>query len=100
MVAMGGGLGLSVDLRKIPADGVKRDDTILFSESAGRFIVTVDPRHRVEFEAGFHAHPCACVGTVTAEPIVKVDGLHAEALMSVSVSDLRAAWKMPFGDLI
>ena len=43
MVAMGGNLGMKIDLARIPIDQVERDDLILFSESAGRFIVTVDP---------------------------------------------------------
>jgi phosphoribosylformylglycinamidine synthase len=100
MVAMGGGLGMHVDLRKVPAEAVGRNDTMLFSESAGRFIVTVDPRRKGEFEAGFSALPCACIGTVTAEPLLKVGGLQGEAAASISVSDLKAAWKKPFGHLI
>jgi phosphoribosylformylglycinamidine synthase len=100
MVAMGGGLGMHVDLRKVPAEAVGRNDTMLFSESAGRFIVTVDPRCKGEFEAGFSALPCACIGTVTAEPLLKVGGLQGEAAASISISDLKAAWKKPFGHLI
>jgi phosphoribosylformylglycinamidine synthase len=100
MVAVGGGLGMHVDLRKIPAEAVTRNDTVLFSESAGRFIVTVDPRRQVEFEDGFRAAPCACIGRVTAEPSLKIDGLSGEALLDVPVSELKAAWKAPFGNLV
>jgi len=100
LVAMGGNLGMHVDLRKIPVAAANRNDTLLFSESAGRFIVTIDPRRRSEFEAAFSGVPCVCIGTVTAEPLLRVDGLKGEALMSLAVSDLKAAWKKPFGDLI
>jgi phosphoribosylformylglycinamidine synthase len=100
MVAMGGGLGLHVDLRRIPVERAGRTDTLLFSESAGRFIVTVDPLRQNEFEAGFRGLPCVCIGTVTAEPILRLDGLEGETLTSVAVSDLKAAWKQPFGSLI
>jgi phosphoribosylformylglycinamidine synthase len=100
MIAMGGGLGLHVDLRRIPAEAVSRNDTLLFSESAGRFIVTIDPRRQAEFEAGFQSMSCACIGTVTAEPLMRVDGLQGETVISTAVSDLKAAWKMPFGNLI
>ena len=34
-------LGLDIDLSKVPNDNVQRNDTLLFSESAGRFLVTV-----------------------------------------------------------
>jgi phosphoribosylformylglycinamidine synthase len=100
MVAMGGGLGMQVDLRQIPAEAVERSDTVLFSESAGRFIVSVDPRRHIEFEDCFQATPCACIGRVTAEPVLKVDGLNGEALLNVSVAELKAAWKSPFGNLV
>jgi phosphoribosylformylglycinamidine synthase len=100
MVAMGGNLGLAVDARRIPAEGVRRMDTLLFSESAGRFILTVDPRRRREVEAVFEGLPLACIGTVTAEPSVRVDGLNGEQAMSVAVSDLKSAWKQPFGKLV
>jgi phosphoribosylformylglycinamidine synthase len=100
MVAMGGGFGMQLDLRNAPAEAVGRNDTLLFSESAGRFIVTVAPPRQAEFEAGFRGLPCACIGTVTAEPVLRVVGLGGEALMSVAVSELRAAWKAPFGGLV
>ncbi len=100
MVAMGGGLGMHVDLRRVPAESVGRNDTLLFSESAGRFIVTIDSSRRTEFESEFKAMPCACIGAVTAEPVLNADGLTGEAVLSVSVSDLKRAWKMPFGHLI
>jgi phosphoribosylformylglycinamidine synthase len=100
LVAMGGNLGMHVDLRKIPAESASRSDILLFSESPGRFVVTVDPRRRSEFEAAFSGMPCACIGTVTADPLLRVEGLTGEVLMSLAVSDLKAAWKAPFGDLI
>jgi len=100
MVAMAGNLGLQVVARQIPREGANRNDILLFSESAGRFIVTVDPHRRREFETEFEGLPCACIGTVTAEPVVRVDGLNGEALASLTVADLKAAWKRPFGHLI
>jgi phosphoribosylformylglycinamidine synthase len=100
MVAMGGGLGMHVDLRKAPVEAVARNDTLLFSESAGRFIVTVDPSHQAEFEACFSGQPCACIGTVTADPVLIIDGLQGERLTSLAVSELKAAWKQPFGRLV
>jgi phosphoribosylformylglycinamidine synthase len=100
MVAMGGGLGMHVDARRIPVEGVHRNDTLMFSESAGRFIVTVDPRRRSEFESAFRGLPCTCIGTVTAEPVMRVDGLDGTGLVSAAVSDLKAAWQKPFAHLV
>jgi len=100
MVAMGGNLGISVDLTQVPADNIDREDILLFSESAGRFIVTVDPAKRAAFEDVFKGDGCACVGTVTEQPVLTFKGLGHTAILAVSVSDLKSAWKKPFGDLI
>jgi phosphoribosylformylglycinamidine synthase len=71
LVAMGGELGLAVDLAKVPSTDVDRDDTLLFSESAGRFIVSVAPDNQAAFEALMAGQPMACVGQVTERPQLK-----------------------------
>ena len=100
MVALGGHLGMQVDLDRVPASGITRDAALLFSESAGRFIVTIDPVKRQDFEKLFEPTTCACIGTVTALPQFEIRGLDRTPLVSVEVSTLKAAWKKPFGDLI
>ena len=100
MVAMGGNLGMQIGLDQVPASGVHRDAALLFSESAGRFIVTVDASHRHDFENLFEPTTCACIGTVTALPQFEIKGLDQTTIISDAVSDLKAAWKKPFGDLI
>jgi phosphoribosylformylglycinamidine synthase subunit PurSL len=100
MVAMGGELGLAVDLAKVPAAGVERNDTLLFSESAGRFIVTLAPDHEEAFRALFADLPAACVGEVTVAPQLTITGLDGKCLAQLPVDGMKSAWKRPFGDLI
>ena len=100
LVAMAGNHGLQADLARLPIEGVDRSDTALFSESAGRFIVTVDPQRRGGFETLFEGLPCACVGRITEEPILAISGLDGRMLASMRITELKAAWKRPFGDLI
>jgi phosphoribosylformylglycinamidine synthase len=100
MVAMGGNLGMQVQLDRVPVDDLDRNDQVMFSESAGRFIVTIDPQNREGFESLFKASACACIGTVTATPQFEIKGLDQETIVSVAVKDLKSAWKKPFGDLI
>jgi phosphoribosylformylglycinamidine synthase len=100
LVAMGGQLGLQIDLDRVPADEVSRSDRLLFSESAGRFVITVAPENRERFEAMFTGMPCTCVGQVTAQPMLIINGLDGRNLISMPVQGLTAAWKRPFGDLI
>ena len=100
MVAMGGNLGMQIELDQVPVDHVDRDDAVLFSESAGRFIVTIDPNSRQVFEKQFKGMACACVGTVTATPEFEVKGLDQKTILAVAVNELKTAWKKPFGNLI
>ena len=99
MTAMAGNLGLDIDLAKVPADGVLRNDTFLFSESAGRFIVTIAPKCQAAFEKLCEKIPCACIGTVRQTPVFDISNGNKD-LISLDVAKLKAAWKRPFGDLI
>ena len=99
LVAMAGGLGLEVELAKVPVEGVKRDDVLLYSESAGRFIVTVAPEDRAEFEERFKGLPWGCVGMVTENKKLTIRGLEGKVLLNVGLRQLKTAWKKPFGKL-
>jgi phosphoribosylformylglycinamidine synthase len=67
-VAVGGRLGLDVDLDTIPAvEGLSQHE-LLFSESNTRFIVTVCPKKTAEFEELLAGNVFACVGKVTVDP--------------------------------
>ncbi len=98
MVAMAGDFGLEVDLDQLLLDGVQRDDTVMFSESAGRFIVTVAPKDRSAFEALFSAAPCCCVGRVTTAGDLVIRGLESNTILAVPVADLKKAWQVPLED--
>ena len=100
MVAMGGGLGMDLCLESVPAKGCHRNDTLLFSESAGRFIITLDPDKQTFFEELFKDLPCACIGTVTKTPDLKIAGLDGKPVVTTTVSELKKAWKASFGALI
>ncbi|HHC24657.1 MAG TPA: phosphoribosylformylglycinamidine synthase [Desulfobacterales bacterium] len=100
MIAMGGDCGLTADLSAVPSELVKRNDTILFSESAGRFIVTVDPDNQEQFEKIFDDVSCACIGKINGEPDFKIKGIGGKTLLDVPVQSLRNAWKEPFGRLV
>jgi phosphoribosylformylglycinamidine synthase subunit PurSL len=100
LLAMGGELGLTVDLGQVPSEGIDREDTLLFSESAGRFIITVAPDNQDAFETLLSGQPAACVGQVTEMPNLEITGFDGKCLASLSVDKMKSAWKGPFGDLI
>ena len=51
---------------RVPASEVERDDFLLFSESASRFVVTIHPEDKKAFEACLQGNVFAEVGRVTA----------------------------------
>jgi phosphoribosylformylglycinamidine synthase len=100
LMAMGGMLGLNVSLKNMPAAAELRSDTILFAESCGRFIVTVDPNQKEAFEELLDGCSFGCIGTVTENPFINIRDVNDQSLVSLSVEQLKAAWKKPFGDMI
>jgi phosphoribosylformylglycinamidine synthase subunit PurSL len=98
MVAMGGHLGMNVDLSLIPSEGVDRIDTLLFSETPGRFIVTVAPKNQETFNKLFKGIPYACIGNVT-EHTNFVIHLQDNVVLEADIFDLKSAWKKPFESL-
>jgi phosphoribosylformylglycinamidine synthase II len=100
LVAMGGNLGMAIDLGVVPADQIDRNDVVLFSESPGRFIVTIDPDKKEVFEENLKGLDFACIGTVTQGNHFVIKGNDGQILVDVSVDDLKAFWKKPFGELI
>jgi phosphoribosylformylglycinamidine (FGAM) synthase-like enzyme len=94
--AFAGGLGLDVDLRNVPVQGVADDDTLLYSESAGRFVVTVSPQNRERFE---QLLPCAAfetIGVVSDNDEFRVTGMKGAVIISERIGTLKDAWQSTF----
>jgi phosphoribosylformylglycinamidine synthase II len=92
-MALAGGYGVEVDLRKVPSLRLNRDDFALFSESNSRFIVEVSRRAKEHFEALMAGRVFAEIGKVTRSPRLFIVGLSGETVVNVSLSDVMASWK-------
>ncbi|MCB9915450.1 MAG: phosphoribosylformylglycinamidine synthase subunit PurL [Planctomycetes bacterium] len=94
-MAFAGGLGLDVDLARVPAtpfpSGYDADTTALFSESCTRFLVEVAPEHQAEFEARLDGLPLGLVGRVRADKVLELRGAGGDVLARLDLGDLRAA---------
>ncbi|MBM3229109.1 phosphoribosylformylglycinamidine synthase, partial [Candidatus Parvarchaeota archaeon] len=94
-----GGFGGTIDLRQVPSQGrqqgskITRDDFVLFSESASRFVATVKPKHAARFEKKLAGVPFAKIGEVTAQPMLEVTGLAGQQAINEHIGSLKAAWK-------
>jgi len=93
--AFAGGLGLTVDLSKVPCEGIQRNDELLFSESQSRFVVTIPPGAKAAFRQIMKGNACAEVGEVNAEAILKIRGLKRALMVNEDINELKAAWQKP-----
>jgi phosphoribosylformylglycinamidine synthase len=95
-VAIGGNLGLDIDVDRMYADGAADDvirlDSLLFSESHGRFVVTVDPDIQDEFEDAMQGINMSFVGKVTSDGSFVVRHKDEE-FVHTSVGSLAESYK-------
>lgn len=90
-MAIGGGLGLDIDLRKIPCVEKLREDFRLFSESNSRFLVEVARKDRKSFERLVRSVNVAQIGTVKSQERVIIRSPHKK--LEFNLSELDQAWK-------
>ncbi|MBF0209348.1 MAG: phosphoribosylformylglycinamidine synthase subunit PurS [Desulfamplus sp.] len=99
-------MGIEIDLSKIPVNCEKSDcfalssSAILFSESAGRFIVTIAPENRSIFEKLFKAMACRCVGQVTDSHSTLIIKNGEKIIANIEIDKLTKVWKSPMGGMI
>jgi phosphoribosylformylglycinamidine synthase len=92
-MALAGGHGVELDLRKVPNEAVKRDDFMLFSESNSRFLVEVSEKSKEEFETMMKGKFCHEIGKITKNPKLTAYGLNGAIIVDASLTDLRRSWK-------
>ncbi len=100
LVAMGGELGMEIHLSDVPSSNGLKNTQILFSESAGRFVVTVDPAKQKAFEETFAGMKAKRVGFVTESPIFRVRDVEGSLIIEEEIRALKDSWNRPFGGLI
>jgi phosphoribosylformylglycinamidine synthase subunit PurSL len=93
--AFAGGLGMLIKLALFPSSGIDRNDTLLFSESQSRFVVTISPAAKKSFEAAMKGITMGQVGEVLAEGLLKIDGLDGRRIVEEDINGLKAAWQRP-----
>ena len=93
-MALGGNLGLDMDLRAVPrAPDAGRADTLAFAESLGRLLLEVAPGDTSPFEAGLAGFPVARVGQVRGDSQFVILGLDGEPAIDATLADLDRAWR-------
>ncbi|MGQ9842964.1 MAG: phosphoribosylformylglycinamidine synthase subunit PurL [Spirochaetota bacterium] len=95
---MSGLLGASIDLSKIPSENVIRLDTLLYSESQGRILVSVSQDNSISFEELCSSIPYAKIGYVTDDTMLNIQSADNKKVAHVPVYDLLAAYKSTFNE--
>ena len=93
--AFAGGLGMNIDLSFVPYRGRKRNDYILFSESASRFVVTISPQDKAKFEKIMQGNKLSEIGFISNDELFRVYGLRGRLIIKEKISRLKEAWQKP-----
>ncbi len=88
-----GGLGMDIDARLMPRQGISRNDFLLFSETQSRFVATVAPDRAAAFEACFKDSACARIGTVRPDSTFEITGLEGRPVITADIAALKLAWQ-------
>jgi len=94
--AFAGGLGVEVELSRVPATGIFRDDFLLFSESQSRFILSIREDNLEEFKNLFSTIQFAVIGKVRSDEKFLIRGIDNNTIIDTSIKLLRDSWQSPF----
>jgi phosphoribosylformylglycinamidine synthase len=90
--AMAGELGLDLDLDQAPDLAALPPDVALFSESCGRFVVTVAAKDAAGFSEHFAGLPCHRIGVVTSEGSLRLT-IGGKPRVALPMAAMKAAYK-------
>jgi len=93
--AFAGGFGMHIDLKDVPYSGKNRNDYILFSETASRFVVTIHPKDQARFEKIMAGNVFAEIGFVSGDGLFEVTGVNGKSILKEKINKLKAAWQKP-----
>ncbi|MDD3861781.1 MAG: AIR synthase-related protein [Candidatus Gracilibacteria bacterium] len=96
--SIAGQLGIEIDLSKVPAKNITREDYLLFSETQSRFIATVAPQNQKAFEELFKEIPFGLIGKVRADQNFIIKGLDNKELISTTIQKLNENYRKTFKD--
>ncbi|MBP1711290.1 MAG: phosphoribosylformylglycinamidine synthase, partial [Deltaproteobacteria bacterium] len=93
--AFAGGMGMRIDLKDVPYRGKRRNDYVLFSETASRFVVTIHPKDQNRFEKIMAGNVFSEIGFVSADGLFEVAGINGRPIVKDNINKLKEAWQKP-----
>jgi phosphoribosylformylglycinamidine synthase subunit PurSL len=89
--------GLALDLAALPRESNLTDHKVLFSETLSRFVVTVAPDRRRDFESILAGEPTDLIGRVTDTGALAVRGPSGRTVLNAGWKQLKASYKKTLG---
>jgi phosphoribosylformylglycinamidine synthase len=100
MVAIAGETGMDIDISSISSDPELTVAQKLYSESSGRFVITVARDRREQFEKLMSDQVKTHVGFVTDSTYFRISNGNGRPIVEEQIRELKDCWEKPFGDLI
>lgn len=95
--SIAGQFGFEIDITKIPQSGdINRADTLLFSQSTSRVLVTISPENREAFEALFDPSLCQKIGQVVEDKTICIHGFDNTPIVNTSLNKVESIFRKPF----
>ncbi len=96
--AIAGMLGAELDISLLPGDEGIRQDYRIFSESQGRFLVSVSPEKKGLFESCFEGLPFKLIGNVRKDNKFIITGDEGNTLVDTTIDELNLSYRETFKD--
>jgi phosphoribosylformylglycinamidine synthase II len=97
LAGLAAGLGVEVNLSE--ASPASPAHAALYSESPGRFLISVAPEHQERLERLFQGQPLSFLGEVRQDKALKITR-RGRTLIDTPLETLQAAWQRRFGNLV
>lgn len=95
--AIGGQLGINIDLSKVNGK-LSRNDFLLFSESQGRMLISITPDNKAQFEKIMRGNAFSEIGKITKANNIDVNSIDKKSLISINLKDATASYRKTFMD--
>ncbi|MBI4067001.1 phosphoribosylformylglycinamidine synthase [Candidatus Gottesmanbacteria bacterium] len=93
--AMGGMLGLNINLANLPGK-FSHNSSALFSESQGRIIVTIAPDNKKTFESLLKGNSFTQIGSVSKNDTFEIRGLDNKTIIKTTIDRLLKSYRKTF----
>jgi phosphoribosylformylglycinamidine synthase len=94
-MALAGGIGADVILRREMTDPPQIHEILLFAESTTRFVIEVPRSNEPAVTQCLGPIPHILIGETRKEPRLRIAGTEGEWVVSASLLDLKEAWQKP-----